>query len=533
MIDSAPRSRAPRSPAVARHGMIATSEPLASQVGVEILRRGGHAVDAAIAANAMLGLVEPMSCGLGGDLFAIVWDARKRALYGLNGSGRAPARMTREAFHSRGFDRIPSRGPLSWSVPGCVDGWFALHERFGRRPMAELLAPAIARAKSGFPVAPVIAGAWARARGLLAADPVALKTFLIDGRAPVAGETMRNLDLAASLHAIAQGGRRAFYSGTLAERIAACSASVGGLIAAEDLAAHRSSWVDPVSTDYRGHGVWELPPNTQGVAALEMLNILEGFGLGRMPRLSAEILHLLIEAKKLAYEDRARYYADPVFADVPIDALLSDEHARRLRARIGERASQAIGAEDPRLRRGDTVYLSVFRAFGSGVVPAGTGFAMQNRGSLFSLDPDHPNCLEPGKRPFHTIIPAFVTHDGAPAFSFGVMGGDMQPQGHVQILVNLLDFGLDVQAAGDAPRFRHDGSSTPTGDRMNDGGTVHLETGFPSEAVEGLRARGHRVEVCAADGDGFGGYQGIWIDAEAGELRGGTESRKDGCALGY
>ena len=536
-----------RSEVVARHGMVAASEPLAARVGVEILKRGGHAVDAAIATNAMLGVVEPMSCGLGGDLFAIVWDTEIGALVGLNGSGRAPRTMTRDLFASRGLDRIPDRGSLSWSVPGCVDGWFTLHERFGRLPIGDLLAPAIAAAESGFQVAPVIARMWGEAEAQLHTDPGAAATFLTGGRAPRAGETFRNADLAVSLRAICEDGRDAFYRGSIADRIAACARAVGGLIVEGDLASHISTWDDPMSVRYRGHDVWELPPNGQGIAALQMLGILEGFDLAGTEHGSAELLHLQIEAKKLAYEDRARFYGDPAFADIPVDGLISEAYALRRRTQIDpDRAAVAVRHGDPRLVAGDTVYLtvvdaerngvsliqSIYHDFGSGIVAPGTGFALQNRGSLFHLDPDHPNALEPGKRPFHTIIPAFVTQDGRPVFSFGVMGGDMQPQGHVQILVNRLDFAMDVQAAGDALRWRHVGSSTPTGRERTDGGLVLLESGFPESTIAGLRAKGHRVES-RAGGAGFGGYQGIWIDEDVGVLRGGTEVRKDGISLGY
>jgi len=536
-----------RSQVIAPHGMVATSQPLAVQVGVDVLKKGGHAVDGAIAVNAMLGLVEPMSCGLGGDLFAIVWDAEEARLHGLNGSGRAPRAMTRELFHTRGLDRIPDRGPLSWTVPGCVDGWFALHDRFGRLPLEELLAPAIAYAESGFPVSPVIGRTWKASKERLLADPGAAATFLVDGRTPKIGEIIRNPDLAISLRSICADGRDAFYRGPIAMRIVACSEAVGGLIGLEDLANHVSTWDNPVSVRYRGYDVWELPPNGQGIAALQMLAILEGFDLASMERNSAELLHLQIEAKKPVYEDRARYYADPTFADVPVDGLISPEYAARRRDKIMRSfAWSRIPAGDPRLESADTVYLtvvdedrnavsfiqSVYNDFGSGIVPPGTGFALQNRGSLFHLDPEHPNRLEPGKRPFHTIIPAFVTRDDRPVFSFGVMGGAMQPQGHVQILVNRIDFGMDVQAAGDALRWRHVGSSTSTGMRMTDGGTVWLEPGFPPSTIDGLRAKGHRVEI-RPHGHGFGGYQGIWIDPETGVLHGGSESRKDGCALGY
>jgi gamma-glutamyltranspeptidase/glutathione hydrolase len=536
-----------RSEVIAPHGMVATSQPLAVEVGVDVLKKGGHAVDAAIAANAMLGLVEPMSCGLGGDLFAIVWNAEEARLHGLNGSGRAPRAMTRNLLASRNLDRIPDCGPLSWTVPGCIDGWFALHDRFGRLPLAELLAPAIGYADSGFPVSPVIARMWKAAEGRLRADPGAGATFLVDGRAPKIGEVMHNPELAASLRAICVDGRDAFYRGSIAERIVACSEAVGGLIGHEDLADHASTWDAPVSVRYRGYDVWELPPNGQGIAALQMLGILEGFDLSGMERDAAELLHLMIEAKKCVYEDRARYYADPAYADVPVDELISPEYAARRRKQIVRSAAAIrVPAGDPHLETGETVYLtvvdeernavsfiqSIYSDFGSGVVPPGTGFALQNRGSLFSLDPGHANRLEPGKRPFHTIIPAFVTRGGRPLFSFGVMGGAMQPQGHVQILVNRLDFGMDVQAAGDAPRWRHVGSSTPTGERMRDGGLVLLESGFPQSTFDGLRAVGHRVEF-RPYGPDFGGYQGIRIDPETDMLHGGSESRKDGCAMGY
>jgi gamma-glutamyltranspeptidase/glutathione hydrolase len=495
----------------------------------------------------MLGLVEPMSCGLGGDLFAVVWDVGTKRPHGFNGSGRAPRGMTRDLFASLNLDRVPDSGPLSWTVPGCVDGWFALHDRFGRLALAELLAPTIDYAESGFPVSPVIARMWKSQQDRLRADPGAAATFLVEGRTPNVGEVFRNPDLGTSLRAICAEGRDAFYCGPIAERIIACSKAVGGLIDREDLANHASTWDDPVSIRYRGYDVWELPPNGQGIAALQMLGILEGFELSELERNSADLLHLQIEAKKLAFEDRARYYADPAFVDVPVAGLISPEYAERRRRQIVRFAALTrVPAGDPRLETGETVYLtvvdrernavsciqSIFNDFGSGIVPPGTGFALQNRGSLFHLDPDHANRLEPEKRPFHTIIPAFVTDGGRPVFSFGVMGGDMQPQGHVQILINRLDLGMDVQAAGDALRWRHVGSSTPTGERMRDGGLVQLESGFPQSTLDGLRAKGHRIES-RPYGTGFGGYQGIWIDPETNMLHGGSESRKDGCALGY
>ncbi len=534
-----------RSVVIAPTAMVATSQPLAAQVGIDILKKGGCAVDAAIAANAMLGLVEPMSCGIGGDLFAIVWDDQTQSLFGLNGSGRAPYGLTRDEFVKERLDRIPLRGPLSWSVPGCVDGWFTLHDRFGRLPIADLLAPTIDYAVRGFPVSPVIASMWYQTTDLLADDPGAVATYLPGGRAPVCGEVFCNPDLARVLRLIVEGGKETFYRGEIAEEIVAFSQKLGGYFAMEDLADHASSWVEPVCVPYRGVDVWELPPNTQGIAVLEMLRILEGFDLAEVGHNNVKTLHLMIEAKKLAYEDRARFYADPDFYDVPLDVLLSAEHAAKQRQRINvERATFEFPPQDPRLREGDTVYLtvvdgdrnavsliqSIYYGFGSGIVPPGLGFALQNRGALFSLDPGHPNRLEPHKRPFHTIIPGFVTQDGRPVFSFGVMGGDQQPQGQVQVLVNLIDFGMDAQQAGNALRFRHDGSSTPTGDVMHDGGIVYLEPGIGEAVAEGLRKKGHRVEYREG---GYGGYQGIWIGPDTNMLHGGSEPRKDGCAIGY
>ena len=537
--------RGRRSMVMTPEAMVATSHPLAAEAGVNILRRGGSAMDAAIATNAVLGVVEPMSCGLGGDVFAIVWDHETQSMHGFDGCGRAPAQMTRAAYAERDLNRIPLRGPLSWTVPGCVDGWHVLHERFGRLAMADLLAPAIHYARSGFPVSPVIGHAWHKATDLLSKDPGAQSTYLPGGRAPRIGERFRNLDLAMTLETIAREGRDAFYLGTIADQLAEASSLLDAFLSKDDLAKHESTWVDPVSVPYAGYDVWELPPSTQGLAALQMLRILDGFDLVAMGHNSADYLHHLIEAKKLAYVDRARHYADPAFADVPVDALISAEYAKRQRARLdSEHAARDIAPGDPTLRNGDTVYLtvvdgkrnavsfiqSIYHGFGSGIVPPGLGFAMQNRGHLFHLDPNHANTLEPGKRPFHTIIPGFVTREGAPVFPFGVMGGDMQPQGHVQVLLNLFHFAMDPQQAGDAIRFRHDGSSTPTGDTMTDGGTVHLEPGLPDETVARLAAMGHQITITEA---GYGGYQGIWIDEDTGMLHGGTESRKDGCAMGY
>ena len=525
--------------------MVATSQPLAVRTGINVLKSGGTAVDAAIAVNAMLGLVEPMSCGIGGDVFAIVWDAKTRQLHGLNGSGRSPGTLSRQTFSDLGHAFIPSRGPLSWSIPGCVDGWFTLHERFGRMPMSDLLQPTIDVAKEGFPVTPVIARMWQASAEQLAKDPGAAAVFLPSGRAPKAGDMFRNPQLAEALTLMAEGGNDTFYRGPIAEALVMFSSQMGGYFSLPDFAEHTSSWTDAVSVPFRGYDVWQLPPNTQGLALLQMLRILETYDLASMEHNSAEYLHLLIEAKKLAYEDRARFYADPDFYDVPIEDLLSDDYVAKQCARIDpQRAANELDLEDPRILHGDTVYLtvvdeegnavsliqSIFNSFGSCVVPSDLGFALQNRGSLFHLDLDHANAFVPNKRPFHTIMPGFVTRNAAPVFLFGVMGGDMQPQGQLQVLLNILEFGMDPQMAGEALRFRHDGSSTPVGHHMSDGGVVRLEPGFPEATIDGLRSKGHRVETAT---DGFGGYQGIWIDEESGELLGGSEPRKDGCALGY
>ncbi len=528
---------------IARQGMAATSQPLATATAIRVLQQGGNAVDAAIAANAVLGVVEPMSCGIGGDLFAIVWDAKTKRLTGLNASGRAPEAATIERFRSKGLKTIPVHGPLSWSVPGCVDGWDQLRRRFGTKPWSELLAPAIAYAELGFPVSEIIAADWQGAETSLREIPTSAACYLPGGHAPAVGSVFRNPRLARSLQTIARDGRDAFYKGPLADAIVRYSQSVGGLFTHQDFAGHTSSEVEPVSTNYRGYDVWELPPNGQGIAALQMLNLLEPFDLKAMGPQSAQALHLMIEAKKLAYEDRAKFYADPAFVHAPIATLISKPYADRRRSEMKtDRANlhptpgEPVGA--------DTIYLTVvdrdfncvsliqsnFHGFGSYHVPGDLGFALQNRGSLFALDPNHLNRLEPRKRPFHTIIPGFVTKDGKPWLSFGLMGGDMQAQGHVQVLSNLIDFGMDVQEAGDAPRFRHFGSSEPTGQPADGGGSVALESGISAEVRRDLYTRGHRVVDAPG---GFGGYQAIRVDLERGVLIGGSDPRKDGCAMGY
>lgn len=536
---------ATRSEVIARHGMAATSQPLATQAALGVLQRGGSAVDAAIAANAVLALVEPTGCGPGGDLFAIVWSAADQKLFGLNGSGRSPAALTLAEFERRGLKKIPSRGALPVTVPGCVDGWTTLSARFGKLPLAEVLAPAIRYAREGAPISELIADYWARGVKTFAGEPAFLATYAPGGRAPAKGELFRNPALAATLEAIASGGRDAFYAGDVARAIAACVTNADGFLAYEDLASHHSEWVEPVSVNYRGFDVWELPPNGQGLAALQMLGILEGFDVRAMGFGSAAYLHVFVEAKKLAFEDRAKWYADPEFARVPVRELISTEYAAKRRARIDpEHAAKSVPPGNPALDQGDTICLSTadeagnmvsliqsnYRGFGSGLVPEGLGFGLQDRGELFDLTPGRANSYAPKKRPFHTIIPGFVTKDGAPYLAFGVMGGATQPQGHVQVLVNHIDFGMNVQEAGDAPRILHEGSSEPTGEVMTDGGSVSLETGFGWEVVRALIAKGHQVGFNAGD---YGGYQAIRFDAKTRTYYGASESRKDGQAAGW
>ncbi len=536
-----------RSEVLALNGMAATSQPLATQIALDVLKSGGTAVDAAIAANAALGLMEPTGCGIGGDLFALVWDPATRRLHAYNGSGRAPAAISIDALAARGITRIPSFGPLPLTVPGAVDGWFALHQRFGRLPMSELLAHAIRYAREGFPVTEIIAQAWETSVRRYREFPGFLEQFTLDGRAPGKGDIWRNPNLADTYDAIARGGRDAFYTGRIPDIIERYVASQGGYLAAEDFQTHRGEWVEPVSVRYRDVEVWEIPPNGQGIAALQILNILEGFDLRAMGFGTAEYVHHFVEAKKLAFEDRARYYADPDFARVPVLELLSKDYAASRRSLIDpRRAATRVPPGEPVPSAPDTVYLTVadrhgmmvsliqsnYRGMGSGMTPPGLGFMLQNRGEQFALRPDHPNALAPRKRPFHTIIPGFITRDGAPWVSFGVMGGDMQPQGHAQIVINLVDFGMNLQQAGDAPRIHHEGSTEPVArvTPMTDGGVVHLESAFPHQTIRDLVARGHRVQ--AAPGV-FGGYQAIMRDPKTGVYIGASESRKDGHAAGY
>jgi len=538
---------ATRSEVIAQHGMAATSHPLATQVALDILKAGGSAVDAAIAANAALGLMEPVSNGIGGDLFAIVWDPKTKRLHGLNASGRSPKSLTLEHFRKLGLKTIPPRGPLPVSVPGCVDGWFELHGRFGRLPMKKVLQPAIDYARNGHPVAETIAYYWERSVPLLARYPGFKEQFTVAGRAPGKGEIWKNPHLAATLETLAKKGRDAFYKGDIAKTVAAYIKEQGGFLSYEDFAAHRSEWVEPVSTNYRGYDVWELPPNGQGIAALQMLNILEGYDLKAMGFGSPEHLHALVEAKKLAFEDRAKYYADPAFVRIPVKELVSKPYGEQRRKLIDpKKAAKRYDAGNPALRDGDTIYLTTadedgmmvsliqsnYRGMGSGMTPPGLGFILQDRGELFSLIEGQNNTYAPAKRPFQTIIPAFITRDGAPWLSFGVMGGDMQPQGHVQIVLNLIDFGMNLQEAGDAPRIYHTGSSEPTGEIMEDGGELFLESGFPPETVRALSVMGHRTGTTVGP---YGGYQAIKREnSPSGRVyTGASESRKDGQAAGY
>jgi gamma-glutamyltranspeptidase/glutathione hydrolase len=536
---------ATRSETIARHGMAATSQPLATQTALAILKKGGNAVDAAIAANAVLGLTEPTGSGIGGDLFAMVWIARDQKLYGLNASGRSPLSLSMEYFRKHNISHIPPYGPLPVTVPGCVDGWFELHGKFGKISMKEILNPAIQYAREGFPVSEVIANSWQENVDVLKDYPNFSEIFTINGHAPRKGEIFKNPCLANTLEKIAEGGRDVFYKGDVARVIAEFMKKMNGFLTYRDLASHHSQWVEPVSTNYRGFDIWELPPNSQGIAVLQMLNILEGYDLKSMRYGSADYLHLLIEAKKLAYEDRARYYADPDFQKIPLDILISKEYAAKRRALIDpDTAAKFYEAGDLSLEKGETVYLTVadeegnmvsliqsnYQGMGSGMVPDELGFVLQDRGELFSLQDGHPNMYEPGKRPFHTIIPGFVTQDGEALLSFGVMGGSMQPQGHVQVLINMIDFGMNLQEAGDAPRIRHSGSSQPYGGVMTDGGWVNMESGFDYETIRELERRGHRIRFQTG---GYGGYQAIMRDQENRVYYGASESRKDGQAAGY
>jgi gamma-glutamyltranspeptidase/glutathione hydrolase len=541
------RGAAARSPAWAMNGMVCCSQPLAAGAGIEMLKAGGSAIDAAIATNACLGLMEPTACGLGGDLFAITWDPKEALLTGLNASGRAPMAISIDKIPPAEDGTIPLHSPYAWSTPGAVEGWFALHERYGRLPLGQVLAPAIRYAEEGFPLSPVIANEWYWGCESHREKPGFAEVFMPAGRAPKDGEIFRNPALARTYRDVAALGRTFTRKGRFAAAIAAYSKANGGFFDGADFEQNEPTWVEPVSANYRGYDVWELPPNTQGIAALQMLNILESFDLASLGRESADFWHVLVEAKKLAYADRARYYTDPAFATVPVAELISKPYAKQ-RANLIDmvRAATEVGHGDPAaLNRKETTYLcaadrdgmmvsfiqSNYTGFGSGYAVPELGIGLQNRGNLFALDPSHPNRLEPGKRPFQTIIPAFLTKDGVPLGPFGLMGGDMQPQGHAQVVVNLVDFAMNLQEAGDAIRFRHTGSSEPTGTVMRDGGRVYLEPGVPPDVIEELKRRGHDLHRQPVNQ--YGGYQAIWRDPASGAYCGATESRKDGVALGY
>jgi gamma-glutamyltranspeptidase / glutathione hydrolase len=562
---------ASRSSVIAQNGMVATSHPLATQIALDVLKEGGSAVDAAIAGNAALGLLEPTGNGIGGDLFAIIWDPKTGKLHGLNASGRSPEGMTPKQFQKYVDSKplsardvagtVPDWGAASVTIPGTVDGWFEMHGKFGTLPMARLLAPTIQYANAGAPVPELVAhymkgnvaGFEAlHKEGVVEEIDNMRRVFAPEGKTPKEGEVFRNPDLGRTLQAIATGGRDAFYKGELATAMDGYFKRIGAPHRASDFAAHKGEWVDPVSVNYRGVDVWELPPNGQGIAALQMLNILEGYDLKAMGRGSADFWHVFVEAKKAAFADRARFYADQDFAKTPMAELLSKDRAAKQRALID--MSTAAQSDMPGLpidgAAKDTIYMTVadkngmmvsliqsnYRGMGSGLIPddgqGGTlGFMFQDRGAQFSLDTKHANSWQPGKRPFHTIIPAFLTKDGKPLMSFGLMGGAMQPQGHAQIVVNLVDFGMTVQAAGDVARFHHDGSTDPEGGKpMTTGGVLEIESGVPATIAEELRRRGHVVKYAVGP---FGGYQAIWRDPVTGVYWGASEFRKDGQAAGY
>ena len=532
---------ASRSEVIGQHGMVATSHPLATQIGIDVLKKGGTAIDAAIAANIALGLMEPTGSGIGGDLFAIVWDAEEQKLFGLNASGPAPQSISLDYFKQQKLAKIPPFGPLPVTVPGAVDGWVKLHEKFGNQSFASLFEPTIDYAKKGHPVTETIAYYLDRSKEIFKQYPNFSDVWMKDGETTGKGDIFKNPQLANTLEIIAEKGRAGFYEGEVAKTIADFIQAQGGFLTYEDLANFNSEWVEPVSTNYRGYDVWELPPNGQGMVALQILNILENFDVKKMGLFSSDYVHLFTEAKKLAFADRAKHYADPNFSKIPIEQLVSKSYAKE-RAALIDLAKAAQVDESGIPNGGDTIYLTAadqfgnmisliqsnYRGMGSGMVPPGLGFMLQDRGELFSLEEGHANVIEGGKRPFHTIIPAFVTKDNKPYLSFGVMGGATQPQAHAQIIINLIDFGYNLQEAGDAPRLVHTGSSQPTDEIMLDGGSLSLETGFGIAIEEALKKKGHKLQYQKGI---FGGYQAIMI--KDGVYFGASESRKDGQASGY
>ncbi len=533
---------ATRSEVLSQNGMVATSHPLATQIGLDILKDGGNAIDAAIAANATLGLMEPTGCGIGGDLFAIIWSAKDQQLYGLNASGRSPEKLSIDFLKSKGIDKIPAYGPIPVTVPGCVDGWMEMHQKFGSMDLPTIFEPAIQYANNGFPVTELIGYYLTLSSKRFKDYPNFASTYMPNGKPLEKGMVFKNPALAKTYQKIAKEGRKGFYSGETAQIIATFLQEQGGVMTVQDLKSHTSEWLEPVSTNYRGYDVWELPPNGQGIAALQILNMMEQYDVAEMDFGSPDYIHYFIEAKKLAFEDRAKYYADPAFNNLPIEQLISKEYARERKALISERSARTYDAG--KLEQGNTIYMTVadkdgnmvsliqsnYRGMGSGMIPPDLGFMLQDRGELFSMEKGHYNALEPNKRPFHTIIPAFITKDGKPWVSFGLMGGAMQPQGHAQIVMNLIDFNMNLQEAGDAPRMQHTGSSEPTGGKMTDGGRVLLETGFSYETIRALMRKGHKVGYGLGS---YGGYQAIMWDAENKVYYGASESRKDGQAAGY
>ena len=530
-----------RSEVIAKNGMVATSHPLASQIGLQILKDGGNAIDAAIAANVALGLMEPTGNGIGGDLFVILWDAKTKKLYGLNASGPSPQSISIEYFTANKLEKIPSYGPLPVSVPGAVDGWIKLHERFGKLPFEELFKPTIDYANNGFPLTETIAYYLELSSKRFKTYPNFKNVWMPNGIYLKKGDVFKNPKLANTLSDIATSKRSSFYEGDMAKIMSDFVISQGGFLSTNDLAQYHAEWVEPVSTNYRGYDVWELPPNGQGIAALQILNLLERYNINKMGLFSSEYIHHFVEAKKLAFADRAKYYADPDFNDIDIHYLISKEYAD-LRAKHINPLKSSISDNAGSLKDGDTIYLTTadkegnmvsliqsnYRGMGSGMVPPGLGFMIQNRGELFSLDKDHANSLVGGKRPFHTIIPAFITKDNKPFISFGVMGGATQPQAHAQIAINIIDFNLNLQEAGDAPRIVHTGSSQPTDEVMVNGGSLSLEKAFTETIIEELKTKGHIINYQPGI---FGGYQAIML--KDGVFYGASESRKDGHAVGY
>ncbi len=530
------KSAAQRSVMMGKQGMVAASQPLATLAGYKILLKGGNAVDAAVAMVSTLSVVEPYNVGLGGDSFALIFLAGQKKPIGMNASGRAPYLATIDTYKERGLHEIPERGILSVTIPGALHGWAEALKRYGTMSLPLVLEDAIRIAEEGFPVTEVIAGEWKEAEELLLLSDSSTKTFLIDGKAPRPGQVFINGDLAKTYQEIAQAGVRAFYEGRIRDAIVSASESSGGLLFHRDFNDHKTTWVEPISTEYRGYTVYELPPNGQGVTALEMLNVLEGYDIKNLRHNSPQYLHFLIEAKKAAFYDRDRFITDPGFENIPMDRFLSKEYARKIRQKI-----RMDKASDPSLfavpeRGSETVYLtavdqngnavsfisSLFMAFGSGMVVGGTGIALQNRGKSFSLDPKHKNRIEPHKRPLHTIIPGMLFKDGQFLMSFGVMGADMQPQGHVQFLVNLIDFGMNLQEAMDAPRARHLKNME-----------VYLEDGIPDETASALAGKGHKIVKKFSPLNQVGGGQAIYLDRKENVLLGASDRRKDGCAIGY